>query len=245
MRLALILFSCWMACGALLFSAGVAMGQATVPPPVTQVVNPQSGNPGVADALFLLPGDFTEQTTLADLQTRFGAVNLQVAETTDDAGVVSRSAVLFPNDPTRRAYVRFYSSEWSHGLADISVRDTGSRWRGKHGARIGMSLAELRELNGKPFYLSGFDDKNLGSARDQWSPSFDDADTVLGKLDVEEGDHMYFGVEFGLRSDVEAVPAGAFPRDATLSSDDPRYPGLGDLFKVTEISAYTSLDDEW
>ncbi len=245
MRLNSIFLLCWMPCACIAVSADASSEQAGVHAFHADTSDLRTLEAIAADASMVLPGDFSEQTTLSDLQARFGAVNVQVTETTADDGVVSRSAVLFPEDPTRRAYVRFYSSTWSHGLAEVAVRDAGSRWRGKHGARIGMSLAELRAINGKPFYLEGFDDQNRGWARDQWSPSLDDTDSVPGKLDVEAGDHLYFGVDFGLRGSVGAPTAGAFPRDASFSSDDARYPGLGELFEVIAISAYSSLDDEW
>ena len=49
---------------------------------------------------------------------------------------------------------------------------------------VGMSFADLRKANGKPFYLSGFDDQRRGWVRDQWSPSLDDDDDKLGALET-------------------------------------------------------------
>lgn len=193
----------------------------------------------------VLPGTFSEHTTVADLQARFGKSNVKIlppADRTDG----STPVVLFPNDPTRRAYVDFHDNATLTGVARISVRDVGSLWKGKHGVHIGMSLAELRTVNGKPFYLSGFDSEHRSSVHDQWSPSLDDNDNKLGALDVEESEHMYFGVQLGLRGDVKAIPAKAFPHEEdSVSSDDPLYPKLGEIVEVTEINATTSLDDEW
>jgi hypothetical protein len=130
------------------------------------------------------------------------------------------------------------------GVASIMVRDAGSLWRGKHGVHVGMSLADLRKANGKPFYFSGFDDEHRGWIRDQWSPALDD-DATLGALDVGENEHMYFGVDLGVRGGGKEIPATAYPQEDSTSSDDPRYPRLGEIVEVTAISAYTSLDDEW
>jgi len=152
---------------------------------------------------------------------------------------------LFPDDPLRRAYVAFHSQQASGGVASISVRDAGSLWRGKRGVSVGMSFADLRKLNGKPFWFSGFDDERRGWVRDQWSPALDGDAGLLGALDVEENDHMYFEVELGLRGQADDVSAGAYPTDDSISSDDPRYPRLGEFVEVTAISATTSLDDEW
>lgn len=194
---------------------------------------------------FILPGDFSEQTSVADLETRFGKANVTIVDRPDDRGGRTRSVILFPGDPTRRAYVDFHDDGSLDGLAGISVRDAGSRWRGKHGVHMGMSFADLRRANGKPFGFTGFDSERRGWAHDQWSPALDEDVVQLGALDVDEGDHMYFGVELGLRGDVADVPADALPADETISSDDPRYPRLGELVVVTAFSATTSLDDEW
>jgi hypothetical protein len=200
-----------------------------------------------SDAVLVLPGAFSQRTTLSDLEARFGKSNLKIVEmpASADTGSSSRSVVLFPADPSRRAYVNFHDAERLIGLASISVRDTGSRWRGKHGVRVGMSFAELQRLNGKPFGFAGFDSQHRAWAHDQWSPARDGDDGRLGALDVAEGEHMYFGVELGLRGNVQNLPAGTYPVDDSVSSDDPRYPRLGELVEVTAIVASTSLDDEW
>ncbi|MEO6383731.1 MAG: hypothetical protein ABIO30_04660, partial [Thermomonas sp.] len=199
---------------------------------------------GPIDASFVLPGPYAQATTLADLQTRFGAVNVKIIEPATSGE--PRSVVLFPDDPSRRAYLQFHDDQALTALAHISVRDAGSRWRGKHGVRVGMTLAELQRLNGKLFYFSGFDELHRGWVRDQWSPSVDGDEGRPGKFDVADEDHMYFGVDLGPRATAEAIPASAYPHDEnSVSSDDPRYPRLGELFVVTAFSGYTSLDDEW
>ena len=198
------------------------------------------------DAAFVLPGSFAQQTTMADLQTRFGPANVKRVSVPDDGGGAHAELVLFPDDPTRRAHVAFYDAKALVGVASISVRDAESRWRGKQGVHVGMSFAELRRRNGKPFGFSGFSDQYRGLARDQWSPSLGDDDAQLGTLDVGEDEHMYFGVALGLRGRGKDAPADAYPHDeASVSSDDPHYPRLGELVEVTEIAATTSLDDEW
>lgn len=217
---------------------------AALPRTAPSAVNQTPAKAVLLQSSLVLPGTFSERTTLADLETRFGKANVKIIEpaTSDDL----RSVVLFPDDPSLRAYLRFHDDKALKGLASISVRDAGSRWRGKHGVQVGMSLAQLRRLNGKPFYLSGFDELQRGWVRDQWSPYIDGDEGRLGKFDVDEEEHMYFGVDLGLRATAEAVPASAYPHDEnSVSSDDPRYPRLGELFEVTAFDASTSLDDEW
>lgn len=196
------------------------------------------------DAALVLPGPFAEATTRADFEKLFGPSNARVTEERDAEGNVQRGLVLFPDDPARRAYARFYDEEMTH-LAAIEVNDAGSLWRGKRGVHVGMSLAELRRANGKPFYFYGFDSEHRAWARDQWSPALDDAEPALGALDVGENDHLYFGVDLGLRGGGKDIPAAAYPQEDSISSDDPRYPRLGEIVEVTAITAYSSLDDEW
>jgi hypothetical protein len=196
------------------------------------------------DALFVLPGDFSEGTTVADLEARFGKENVTIGEVPNSYQEPPRGVILFPNDPTRRAYVAFWEEEPLSHLASIQVVDAGSRWRGKHGVRIGMTLAELQKVNAKPFYFTGFDDKGRAVVRDSWSPALDDDDGALGTLDVAEGERLYFEVSLGLRD--PKAPLDAYPREeGTTMSNDPRFPRLGELVEVTGFGASSSLDDEW
>ncbi len=197
-----------------------------------------------ADALLVLPGAFAEATTVADFETMFGNSNVEVTEVRDADGTVLRSLVLFPDDPLRRAYVGFHDAGAMTGLASILVNDAGSLWRGKQGVHVGMSFADLRKANGKPFHFSGFDDEHRAWVRDQWSPVLDD-DATPGALDVQESDRLYFGVDLGVRGGGKHLPATDYPMEDSTSSDDPRYPRLGEIGEVTAISAYSSLDDEW
>lgn len=212
---------------------------ASSPLAMAQVATAPAGAPG-DEALFVLPGTrLSEHSTLADLQALYGAANVHVV----DGPVADEAhAILFRDDPTRRAYVWFWDEEARSGIASIRVDDRESRWRGKHGVRIGMSLAELRRANAKPFLLSGFDAHGRAAVHDQWSPALDDRDGSVGALDVDEGEQMYFRVALGLRA--PAAP-DRYPHDDTVRSDDPRYPGLGEMVEVTGLGAATSLDDEW
>ena len=195
------------------------------------------------DSSLVLPGDYSQRTTVADLEAQFGKHNVTIVQ--EPGEPPSRSVVLFPKDPSRRAYARFHDPEALTDLASISVTDADSLWRGKHGVHVGMSFSTLRKLNGKPFWFYGFDSERRASAHDQWSPALDGDDGRLGAFDVEEGEHMYFGVELGLRDSTGEIPASAYPADDSVSSDDPRFPRLGELVVVTGFNATTSLDDEW
>jgi hypothetical protein len=193
----------------------------------------------LADAFLLLPGDYSESTTLAELEARFGKANV-CREMEPEPRVV-----LFPDDPTRRAYVTFYEKETFEHFASISVTDAGSCWRGKHGVHVGMTFAKVRELNGKPFFYSGFDGQKRARAHGGWSPALDDDDGSLGKFDVTKGERLYFDIEFGVHDPLPQNQTPVLPVDEYLSSDDPRFPNFDETIIVTGICASSSLDDEW
>jgi hypothetical protein len=140
--------------------------------------------------------------------------------------------------------VQFHDHDALQGLASISVRDAGSRWKGKGGVHVGMSLPDLHRANGGPFLFWGFDSEHSAWVRDQWSPARGE-EVRLGALDVAEGERMYFGVDLGLRDPVGDIPAADFPHEDSVASDDPRWPRLDEIVVVTAFSASTSLDDEW
>lgn len=189
------------------------------------------------DSAFVLPGAFSEQTTVADLQARFGASNVKLGGVPDALSGTRPGVVLFPGDPTRRAYVRFYELDPLQHLASVTVNDAGSRWTGKLGVKIGTSLAELRQRNGAEFWFTGFDAEHGATVRDAWN---------AGALDVTEGERLYFGVDLRLREPAKHIAATAYPSgDESISSEDPRYPQLGELAFVSAITAWSSLDDEW
>lgn len=211
-----------------------------------QTGRPQTAGSSSVDPNFLLPGTFSEGTTVADLQARYGRENVQIVSQSIGDGGAGSSVVLFPDDPTRRAHVSFHDPENLESVARISVRDRNTRWRGKRGVYIGMSFAELVEVNGKSFGYWGFDSEYRGWAHDQWSISDETDDGRLGLLDVDEAEHMYFNVELGLREPAAEIPVSAYPHDeVSIISNDPRFPRLGELVEVTGIEVTTSLDDEW
>ena len=129
------------------------------------------------DADLVLPGTFSEQTTLSDLQARFGAANVTIADVPDSEGATSRVVLLFPDDPTLRATARFWDEDTLVHLSSVTVTDPESRWRGKLGVRIGTTFAELRRLNGAEFFYEGFYPDGSGRVRDGWN---------AGALDVAE-----------------------------------------------------------
>jgi len=178
-----------------------------------------------------LPGQFSAATTEAWLRRRFGDGNVRVADVPGGEGETSRGILLFPDDPSRRAYLYFQDAQQLRGLSLVRVMDPGSRWRLDNGIGIGTPLSRLVAMNGKPIRFSGFD-WDYGGGIGDWNggrlqPPDDESQRPIVRL--THGD----------------APPRSYPMgDADFSSDDPRYPQLGDVVSVGEIGVSFPGEDD-
>jgi len=184
-------------------------------PPEPASPQPQTPKPATTAAL-VLPGDFAPDTTLEQLQQRFGADNVKVQQIPGSEGDTFRGVLLFPNDPSRRATLYFQNEKTLSGLSMVSVQETDSQWKLASGIGIGTPLAEVRKKNGKPFTFSGFDWDYGGTITDwqggKLQPANDNAVSARMQLRMPEG-----------VSGDKPYPTG----DSGFSSDDPRWADLG------------------
>lgn len=167
-------------------------------------------------ATWLLPGDFSADNTLPDLQNRFGADNVKVQEIAGAEGESFRGVVLFSDDPTRRATVYFQDPQNLLGLSMVSIDEYRSLWKLASGVGIGTPLSGLRKVNGKPFTFSGF--------------GWDYGGTVIdwhgGKLAPANDEAVFARIQ--LRMPQGGVGDKSYPQgDSRFSSDDPRWKDLG------------------
>lgn len=181
-----------------------------------------------------LPGPFSRDTSLADLQSRFGTANVKVAELPGAEGETYRGVLLYPDDPSRRAHVTFHDGKDLRGLARVAVEEAGSRWTLDNGVRVGTSFADLHRINGKPFRFYGFD-WDYGGTVDSWNGGDMGADNA----------GMTRGVRLSLRDPPQRPTGAAYPMgDRDFSSDDPRYPQLGRIAYVSEIFVHAAQDED-
>lgn len=202
---------------------GTSRAPAPAAAPTTSNPPAAAGMPATGD--YLLPGTFGRHTDRAALEQRFGAANVRVGEVPGAEGETFRGIVLFPEDPSRRAYLYFEDEQALRGLATVGVLDTPSRWQLDNGVHTGMPLAELVALNGRPIEFTGFD-WDYGGAISDWRG---------GHLQPAKDAPVGRSVRLG-HADAEgdAYPMG----DATFASDDPRYPQLGRIARVEEIGVH-------
>lgn len=175
------------------------------------------------DARFALPGRFTSGDSTASLRARFGAAQVQEGEVPGAEGERVEGVILFPDDPSRRAYLYFEDAAQRRGLSLVCVLDQPSRWHFQDGIAIGMPLAELVARNGRPVRFFGLD-WDYGGGVIGWNG---------GRLEPAPDAPQRRSVGLSTRPDIgdAAYPMG----DGEFSSDDPRYPQLGRDLVVGEL----------
>jgi hypothetical protein len=100
-------------------------------------------------------GVFTKDSTHLKLAMKFDSRNVVFDDVDGPDGSKIKASVLYPNDPKRRLEV-----VWNNDVArtDVSVISINgkSQWTAPKGLKLGLSIAALEKLNGKPFKLGGF-----------------------------------------------------------------------------------------
>ena len=154
-------------------------------------------------------GNFAKNSGHLRLAQSYGVHNVDYTEVAGDDGSTLMASVLFPNDPKRRLEVLWDDDAQRSGTRMIVI-DGQSTWSAQKGVHLGLPLAALEKLNGKPFKLMGFQQNGMAIVSD-WNGG------ALGSLT----DGCRVGVQ--LKPDPKA-PAGALDAasgDREFASGDP------------------------
>ena len=101
-------------------------------------------------------GPFGRDASHASIAEIVGKENVIFTKVDGAEGEKVPATVLFPKNTQRRIELIWADEKKRKGLANLSL-SPGSVWIAPNGVKIGMSLAEVEKLNGRPFTLSGFD----------------------------------------------------------------------------------------
>lgn len=146
----------------------------------------------------------------AALVRALGKANV-VFETVDGAeGEKVGATVLFPKDPERRLELMWADEKKRSGLTNVGLSAT-STWIAPNGVTVGMSLAEIEKLNGRPFALSGFD----------WDYGGYVTDWKGGALGKPAAGGCTVQVRFTLPDDAPGDAASKISGDIEFASTDP------------------------
>jgi hypothetical protein len=110
-------------------------------------------------------GVFAKDSSHLKLATVFDSQNVTFTEVDGPDGTKLRATVLFPRDPKRRLEV-LWENEAARMGTSLIVINGQSAWSAPKGLRLGLALAALERLNGKPFRLRAFDKDGIASVSD-------------------------------------------------------------------------------
>jgi hypothetical protein len=154
-------------------------------------------------------GAFAKNSGHLRLAQAYGVHNVDFTEVSGDDGSTLMASVLFPTDPKRRLEVLWDDDVQRSGTRMVVI-DGQSTWTAQKGVHLGLPLAALEKLNGKPFKLMGFEKGGMAIVSD-WNGG------TLGTLT----DGCKIGIQ--LKPDPKA-PAGtlsAASSDKEFDSTDP------------------------
>jgi hypothetical protein len=178
----------------------------TPPPRQPAVAQPPAQPPAQPARAVTCSGAFAKDSSHLKLATVYKSENVVFTEVDASEGKKLMASVLFPKDPKRRLEV-WWENEASRTGTYLIVINGQSTWNAPKGVKLGLQLAALERLNGKPFKLRGFGKGSEGTVSD-WQG---------GALDSLAG-----GCKVGvsLRSDPKASPDAVGQAGAELASTD-------------------------
>jgi hypothetical protein len=162
-----------------------------------------------ARAVACSSGAFGRNSDHLRLAQAYGVHNVDFTEVSGDDGSTLMASVLFPKDPKRRLEVLWDDDTQRSGIRMIVIAGQSS-WTAQKGVHLGLPLAALEKVNGKPFKLMGFEKGGMAIVSD-WNGG------ALGLLT----DGCKVGVQ--LKPDPKAGPGvlDAASGDTEFASSDP------------------------
>jgi hypothetical protein len=110
-------------------------------------------------------GVFGRDSSHLKLAMAFDSKNVVFTEVDGPEGSKLPASVVFPGDPKRRLEV-LWQNEAGRSDTALIVINGQSGWAAPKGLRLGLALAALEKINGKPFQIAGFDQGNAGTVID-------------------------------------------------------------------------------
>jgi hypothetical protein len=107
-------------------------------------------------------GVFGKDSNHGKLAMAFQSRNVALTQVDSASGSKVMASVLFAKDPKRRLEV-WWSNPANRTDTHLIVINGQSDWSAPGQLRLGLTLPQLEQLNGKPFKLSGFDKNNVAT----------------------------------------------------------------------------------
>jgi hypothetical protein len=100
-------------------------------------------------------GVFAKDSTHLKLALKYDSRNVAYGPVDGPDGSKINASILFPNDPKRRLEVLWNNDAGRSDTSVIAINGR-SQWVAPRGLRLGMTIAAVEKINGKPFKLTGF-----------------------------------------------------------------------------------------
>ncbi len=110
-------------------------------------------------------GVFAKNSNRVKLAAAFQKRNVADSQVATAAGGKAMASVLYGKDPQQRLEI-WWSNPADRSDIHLIVINGKSNWSAPGGLRLGLSLAEVEGLNGKPFKLVGFNKDGTAAASD-------------------------------------------------------------------------------
>lgn len=108
--------------------------------------------PALADEI-ACAGALGPDATLAQIEQTYGKQNVVTGEVDGPEGTTMIATTVFPKDEAKTFQVYWFDEEKHERIAGFTVPAAAT---GPGGVKVGMAIADVQELNGEPFKLSGF-----------------------------------------------------------------------------------------
>jgi hypothetical protein len=123
------------------------------PPAADDDAAPKPAAPKPAANAVACSGVFAKDSTHLKLAIKYDSRNIVFGEVDGPDGSKIKASILFPNDPRRRIEV-LWNNEGARSDTQIIAINGKSQWTAPKGLKLGMPLAAIEKLNGKPFKVS-------------------------------------------------------------------------------------------
>jgi hypothetical protein len=110
-------------------------------------------------------GVFARDSSHAKLAVAFRSRNVAFAQVDGVSGAKIMATVLFAKEPRRRLEV-WWTNQTTRSETHLIVINGQSDWSAPDQLRLGLTLSQLEQINGKPFKLTGFDKNNVATLTD-------------------------------------------------------------------------------
>lgn len=121
----------------------------------TKAATPQPPRQATPNFTIACNGVFAKDTNHLKLAVKYDSRNVAYTDVDGPDNSKVKATVLFPRDPKRRLEVLWSNDGARSDIQVISINGQ-SNWGAPKGLKLGLSIAALEKLNGRPFKLTGF-----------------------------------------------------------------------------------------